>query len=70
MLRAARRRPRQVFKPYVKSGQLVFEDISYGEEKADADVSDDLQDERMSIYSVEAAFERRAEIIKVVVENK
>ncbi|MEZ5030859.1 MAG: hypothetical protein R2787_05635 [Saprospiraceae bacterium] len=60
----------QVFKPYVKSGQLVFEDISYGEERADSSVSDDLQDERMSIYSVEAAFERRAEIIKVIVDNK
>ncbi len=58
-----------VFASYVKSKQLVFQDISFGENRAQEGVSDNLDDERLSIYSVEAAKERRAEILKVVVDK-
>ncbi|MCF8237031.1 MAG: hypothetical protein K9I85_02665 [Saprospiraceae bacterium] len=58
-----------VFVPYVKDKQLIFQDISFGEDRASEGVSDKLDDERLSIYSVEAANERRAEILKVVVDK-
>ncbi|MBK7343460.1 MAG: hypothetical protein IPJ06_10470 [Saprospiraceae bacterium] len=58
-----------VFASYVKDKQLIFQDISFGEDRARDGVSDKLEDERLSIYSVEAAVERRAEIIKVVVDK-
>lgn len=58
-----------VFESYVKEKKLVFQDISFGEERVRNGVSDNLTDERLSIYSVEAAVERRAEIIKVVVDK-
>lgn len=59
-----------VFKPYLKSGQLAFQPISWGETRVRPGVSDDLKDERQSIYSVGAARERRAEINDVKVTPK
>jgi outer membrane protein OmpA-like peptidoglycan-associated protein len=56
------------FKPFLKTGQLRFEPISWGETKVRPGVSDDIDDERLSIYAVDAARERRAEIndVKVI----
>lgn len=59
-----------VLRPFLKSGQLQFEPISWGETRAREGVSDDLRDERLSIYAVEAARERRAEINNVKVIPK
>ncbi|GIV30885.1 MAG: hypothetical protein KatS3mg029_0236 [Saprospiraceae bacterium] len=51
-------------KPYLEQGQLIFSEAPFGETMA-APVSDDLSDERSSIYSVEAARERRVEVVEV-----
>jgi hypothetical protein len=51
-------------KPYLEQGQLIFSEAPFGETMA-APVSDDLSDERNSIYSVEAARERRVEVVEV-----
>jgi hypothetical protein len=51
--------------PYMKSGQLNIRERSFGELESPKDVVDDLDNERMSIYSVEASKERRVEIINV-----
>ena len=53
-------------KKYIDSGQLVINDISYGETLAPQDVSDSSQDKRLSVYSVQASKERRVEIIQVI----
>ncbi len=44
---------------------LLIKDVSYGEEEAPSGISDDYNDRRNSIYSVEASRERRVEIVNV-----
>jgi tetratricopeptide (TPR) repeat protein len=51
--------------PYIDNGQLILTDISFGETMSPPGVSDDLNDRRNSVYSVEASRERRVEIIEV-----
>ncbi len=59
------------FGAYLKSGKLKVEDVSYGETRVPEGVNDDLKNERLSIYAVGAAQERRAEINKVeIISNK
>lgn len=55
------------FQSYFRSGQLQFVPVSYGETRVKPGVSDALDDERLSIYAVDAASERRAEINEVEV---
>ncbi len=59
-----------IFKPYIEGtaingAKLEFMLLPFGEYKADAAVSDDLMDERNSIYSRSASLERKIEITKV-----
>jgi hypothetical protein len=54
-----------IFKPYFNNEQLIISDLPFGETKAAASVSDNISDKRNSIYSVEAARERRVEIVEV-----
>ena len=51
--------------PYLKSRQLILIEVPLGETKASQSISDDLNDRRNSVYSVEASQERRVEIIDV-----
>lgn len=51
--------------PYLRSGQLKITETSFGETTARADISDDLSDERNSIYHPDAARERRVEIVEI-----
>lgn len=55
----------QIFKSYIKSGQLIITERSFGETTAATGISDDLDDRRNSIYSVSAALERRVEIVEI-----
>ena len=50
---------------YIQSGQLEIVSIPFGEDRASANVSDDLNDKRNAIYSKKASFERRVEIIAI-----
>jgi len=52
-------------KPFIKNKQLIITDVSYGEALAPKDISDDLNDEKHSIYSVKASRERRVEVVKI-----
>lgn len=54
-----------VLTPYINEGKLIVTDISYGETLSPSAVSDSTQDQKRSIYSVEASRERRVEIIGV-----
>ena len=54
---------------YIESGTLQVVEISYGEETAAPDISDSYNDKRMSIYSIEASKERKAEIVRVRILN-
>lgn len=55
---------------YLASGQLRVKVDSYGETRVPQGVSDDLADKRLSIYAVNAARERRAEINQVKITKK
>jgi len=50
---------------YIANGSLKLKDVSFGDSTAKPNVVKDLTDERNSIYNINAARERRVEIIKV-----
>ena len=52
-----------VLKPYIEQNRITLEVVGYGEELAPQFISDRLDDERESIYSVQASFERKVAII-------
>ena len=52
-----------VLKPYINNGRITLEVVGHGEELAPQFISDRLDDERESIYSVQASFERKVAII-------
>lgn len=52
-------------KPYIDNGMLIMKVVGYGEKLAPAFISDRLDDERESIYSLAASAERKVAIIGV-----
>lgn len=50
---------------YLRSGQLQITEASFGETTARAGISDNLSDERNSVYHPEAARERRVEVVEI-----
>lgn len=54
-----------IFKPYLEKGQLIISERSFGETTVAAGVNDELENQRLSIYSVEASLERRVEIVEI-----
>ncbi len=58
-------------RPYIENGMLTLEVVGYGEKLAPQFISDRLEDERGSIYSVSASFQRKVAIIGVrkIAEN-
>ncbi len=54
-----------VLLPYIQSGKLRISEASFGETTARAGLSDDLRDERNSVYHPDAARERRVEIVEI-----
>lgn len=51
--------------PFIRSGQLKLSEASFGETTARTGISDDLRDERNSVYHPNAARERRVEIVEI-----
>ncbi len=54
-----------VFQSYLEKGQLIISERSFGETTVAEGVNDDLENQRLSIYSVEASLERRVEIVEI-----
>lgn len=54
-----------IFLPYLEKNQLKVTERSFGETEASTEVSDALEDTRNSIYSPDAARERRVEIVEI-----
>ncbi len=54
-----------VLRPYLQQKQLIISERSFGETTAAKTVSDDLSDRQRSVYSIDAARERRVEIVEV-----
>jgi tetratricopeptide (TPR) repeat protein len=55
-----------IFLPYINKGKLVLSERSFGETTARQNVNDDLNNQRLSIFSPEASLERRVEIVEIV----
>jgi outer membrane protein OmpA-like peptidoglycan-associated protein len=55
-----------VLLPYIQSGALRLTEASFGETAVRAGVSDNVSDERNSIYHPDAARERRVEIVGIL----
>ena len=55
--------------PYINQGKLQVIEISYGEETSSKSISDSYNSRRLSVYSVEASKQRKAEIVRVRVLN-
>jgi hypothetical protein len=51
--------------PFLASGTFKVQEASFGETTAPATLSDDLDDERNSVYHPDAARERRVEIVEI-----
>jgi len=58
-----------ILSPYIDSGKLLVSEISFGEEIAPNGISDSYSNRRLSVYSVEASRQRKAEIVRVRVLN-
>ena len=56
--------------PYLNSGQLQFHELEFGEHLASKKVSDDRLDKKLSVYSLQAALERKVEIAFVHFSKK
>lgn len=54
-----------VLQTYIRTGQLRVSEASFGETTARSGISDNLSDERNSVYHPEAARERRVEIVEI-----
>jgi len=54
-----------IMNEYINSGAIRFTKIPFGEYKADTTVSDNLNDQRNSVYSIKAARERKIEVLSV-----
>ena len=54
-----------ILRPYLQQKQLIISERSFGETTAAKTISDDLSDRQRSVYSIDAARERRVEIVEV-----
>lgn len=52
--------------PFIQSGNLQIHEIAFGEYQAPNQVNDELNNRRLSIFSLEASLERRVEILEIV----
>jgi type IX secretion system PorP/SprF family membrane protein len=59
---------REYLDKYLTNGQLVIQRVPFGESQVQEGISDDIKNAKESIYSDKAAFERRVEIEKVIIE--
>lgn len=58
-----------VYNEFLDNGQLTISEQAFGETKAPKNISDKLNDEKDSIYSILASLERRVEIVGVSVSR-
>ncbi len=55
-----------IFLPFINTGKLILSERSFGETTAQQSVNDDLNNQRLSIFSPEASLERRVEIVEII----
>ncbi|MEM1123542.1 MAG: hypothetical protein AAGJ18_24095, partial [Bacteroidota bacterium] len=55
---------------YIENGNLVLQEVSFGENRADNSISENPNDRRNSVYSPAASRERKVQIIKITIGGK
>ncbi len=55
---------------YIFSKELIITELPFGERKSSEKVSDDANDKKKSVYSIEAMLERKIEIVDVILKEK
>ena len=58
-----------VFAKYIQSQDLIISELPFGESVSSEKVSDNPNDKKKSIYSIEAMHERKIEIVEVTLEK-
>ena len=58
-----------LFAEYISSEKLTITELPFGESNASNKVSDDANDKKRSIYSIEAMLERKIEIVDVILKE-
>lgn len=58
-----------ILKEYISSGYLVITELPFGESNSSEKVSDDANDKKKSIYSIEAMLERKIAIVDVILKQ-
>lgn len=54
--------------PFLENGRIIINELPMGETRASKEVSDNPNDRRQSVYSINAAYERRIEIQSISIE--
>jgi hypothetical protein len=52
---------------YINNGQLIIEELPFGEYAANPDANDQLDSLHLSVYNLTASYERRVEVEQVIV---
>ena len=58
-----------IFSQYIQSQNLTISELPFGESTAPEKVSDNPNDKKNSIYSIEAMYERKIEIVDLILEE-
>jgi len=58
-----------IFSKYIQSENLTISELPFGESTAPKKVSDNPNDKKNSIYSIEAMYERKIEIVDLILEE-
>ena len=58
-----------VLKEYISSSKLIINELSFGESNSSKKISDDANNKKKSIYSIEAMLERKIEIVDVILKE-
>ncbi len=58
-----------IFKEYISSRKLIIMELPFGERNSSEKVSDDVNDKKKSVYSIEAMLERKIKIIDVILKE-
>ena len=57
------------FQEYISSRKLTITELPFGESNASEKVSDNANDKKNSVYSIEAMLERKIEIVDVILKE-
>ncbi len=55
---------------YIENGSLILKEVSFGEDKANREISENPRDRKNSVYSPEASRERKVQIVKITIGDQ